>query len=343
MRLRRSSIEGVGIVRRRRGRGFTYTTTAGHVVDDEQTLQRIRALAVPPAWRAVWICPYPNGHIQAVGRDAAGRKQYLYHEQWRRERDEEKFDRVLDMATRLPAMRERLRTDLRRRGLGEHRVLAAAITLLDSGVLRVGGEEYAETNGSHGVATLQCDHVRIHGETISLDFPAKSGIRCRAEVCDALLAKALRALSIDRDGTQRLFVHRDATGPHEIHADAVNARFRELTGPEFSVKDLRTWQATVLAAAGLATVSRPNSVRGRKTAVRHVLSDVAELLGNTPAVVRASYVDPRVIHAYEEGASIAAAVRRARRAATGDAQRDIVDRAVIRLLRHAAHQSAPTG
>ncbi|UGT43547.1 DNA topoisomerase IB [Nocardia yamanashiensis] len=342
MRLRHSTIEGDGILRRRRGRGFSYVTSAGEVVRDEETLRRIRELAIPPAWRKVWICAYPNGHIQAVGRDAAGRKQYLYHAQWRRERDEEKFDRVLELATRLPDLRERLRADLDRRGLDEDRVLAAAITLLDSGVLRVGGEEYAETNGSHGVATLLREHVRVHGARIALDFPAKSGIRCQAEVCDVALAKALRALLTARTDTQRLFVYRDRTGLHEVHADTVNARFRELTGPEFSVKDLRTWQATVLAAAGLATVTAPSSVRGRKTVVRQVMSDVAELLGNTPAVVRASYVDPRVLRAFEEGVTIAAALGRARRADSPQAQRDIVDRAVIRLLRR-THQSAAIG
>lgn len=336
MRLKRSTVHGTGITRRRCGRGFSYTTTTGDPVRDEQTLERIRALAIPPAWRRVWICPHPNGHIQAVGRDTAGRQQYLYHEQWRRERDEEKFDRVLELATHLPAMRERLRTDLCRRGRGEHRVLAVAITLLDSGGFRVGGEEYAEVNGTYGVATLLRDHVRVHEAEISFDFPAKGGIQRQAVVCDELLAEAIRSLAAHTD-SERLLVYRDGTGLHEVHADAVNERFRELTDTEFSVKDLRTWQATVLAAADFATAPRPDSMRGRKAVITQVASDVAEVLGNTPAVARASYIDPRVVRAYEDGSTISSAVRRARRAASAGEQRDIVDRAVIRLLRRAGH------
>ncbi|AYF76981.1 DNA topoisomerase IB [Nocardia yunnanensis] len=343
MRLRRSTIDGAGIIRRRRGRGFSYTTTAGEVVRDAQTLERIRALVIPPAWREVWICPDTCGHIQAVGLDAAGRRQYLYHEQWRRERDEEKFDRVLDLATRLPTMRERLRTDLRGRGLGEHRVLAAAITLLDSGVVRVGGEEYADSNGSHGVATLLREHVRVRRDEIALDFPAKSGVQCQAEIRDEALAKTLRALLTARTGSERVFVYRDRAGTHEVHADTINARFRDLVGAEFSVKDLRTWEANVLAAAGLATAPRPGSQRQRTAVLKRVMTDVAQLLGNTPAVVRASYVDPRLIRAFDNGETIASAIARAQRSDDPDVQRDIVDRAVIRLLRRAAHQKSASG
>ncbi|QLY34278.1 DNA topoisomerase IB [Nocardia huaxiensis] len=340
MRLRRSVIHGPGIARRRCGRGFTYRTSAGAPVSDAETLNRIRALAIPPAWRKVWICPHPNGHIQAVGRDIAGRRQYLYHEQWRRERDEEKFDRVLELAALLPRLRAQLRIDLSQRGLHEHRVLAVAIALLDSGVFRVGGEEYAESHGTHGAATLLRAHARVADDEIRFDYPAKGSIQQQVTVRDRLLAKVIRALLGSPAGSARLLVHRNGRGYREVRADDVNARFRELTGPEFSVKDLRTWQATALAAADFATSPRPASIRGRRAVIKQVMTDVAEVLGNTPAVARASYVDPRVVRAYENGTTIAAALRRAARAHDAEEQRNIVDRAVIRLLRGAHRPDA---
>ncbi|MBL1076818.1 DNA topoisomerase IB [Nocardia sp. 2] len=335
MRLRRSIIHGPGFTRRRRGRGFSYATTEGSPLADDDALKRIRALAIPPAWREVWICPHANGHIQAIGVDNAGRRQYLYHDRWRRERDEEKFDRVLELAALLPGMREQLRADLALRGAVPHRVLAVAITLLDSGEFRFGGEEYAEANDTHGVATLLCEHARASGSDITFDHTAKGGIRHRATLRDDLLATAIRALRHHRPASARLLVCRDGATEHEIHADAVNSRFRELTGAEFSVKDLHTWQATVLAAADFATRERPDSARRRAAVIRQVMTNVAEVLGNTPVVVRDSYVDPRVVRAYENGATIASVLRRRDSA---DERRNRVDRAVIRLLRRSGAQ-----
>lgn len=336
MRLRRSRPYGPGIRRIARGRGFSYVGDSGEPVADADTLERIRGLVIPPAWRKVWICPHPNGHIQAVGVDVAGRRQYLYHERWRRERDEEKFDRVLDLARRLPELRAQLEADLGVRGLPRRRVEALAISLVDRGVFRVGGEEYAEENGTRGVATLLRDQVRVAGDEMVFDYIAKGGIRRRVRVRGPALARAVRALRRRRTGTRRLLVYRDDAGCHELHAEEINARFKELTSPECSVKDLRTWQGTVLAAAGFGSARRPESQRGRRRVEREIFQQVADALGNTPAVARDSYIDPRVVEAFENGATIHAALRRANRADADEEQTAIIERAVIRLLRKAA-------
>ncbi|WP_040785858.1 DNA topoisomerase IB [Nocardia pneumoniae] len=333
MRLRRSRPYEVGITRLRRGRGFSYHTSAGELVRDEEALERIRALAIPPAWRKVWICAYPNGHIQAVGIDSAGRRQYLYHEQWRKDRDEEKFERVLELAARLPDIRAQVREDLAARGLILRRVQAVAIDLVDRGVFRVGGEEYAEEHGTRGVATLLREQVQVSGERMLFDYLAKGGIRRRVSVRDPLLAKAFRALLRSDPDSDRLLVYRNGRGYGELRADDINLRFKELAACECSVKDLRTWQATVLAAAALGARDRPRNRRDRKQTVRQVMAEVATALGNTPAVAQASYVDPRVLRAFEDGTTIAPTLRRANRATSADAERALVDSAVIRMLR----------
>ncbi|GAB2659809.1 DNA topoisomerase IB [Nocardia goodfellowii] len=317
----------------KRGRGFSYVSGTGDRVSDDETLERIRALVIPPAWRDVWICPHANGHIQAVGVDAAGRRQYLYHERWREERDEEKFDRVLELAAELPGVRQRIREDLRRTGLDRRRVTAVALGLVDRGVFRVGGEEYAQENGTRGVATLLREQVRLSGDEMLFDYPAKGGIQRRVRVADPDLAKTIRSLRRCRADSQRLLVYRQGTRYCELHAEDVNERFRELAGCECSAKDLRTWHATVLAAAGFAAAGRPDSQRGRKAVERAVIADVAAALGNTPAVARASYIDPRVLEAYEQGATIEAALRKAGAAASDQESQQIVERAVVRLLR----------
>ncbi|MBN6039541.1 DNA topoisomerase IB [Amycolatopsis sp. 195334CR] len=320
----RSEVDGPGIRRVRRGRGFGYRTEDGAKVEDKATLTRIRELVIPPAWRDVWICAEPDGHIQAVGVDDAGRRQYLYHEQWRRERDEEKHDRVLDLARRLPKVRQAVADDLARTGLGRERVLAAALRLLDRGIFRTGGEEYAEENGSHGVATLLREHVRLSGDELRFRYTAKGGADRAVSVRDPLLAKAVKALRRNDSGSERLLVHRSGRGWHEVRAEDINDRFKDLAGDEFTAKDLRTWNATVLAAAAF----------GREAGEKTVMKEVAEALGNTPAVTRASYVDPRVVRAAEAGDTIERAVRRARD--LGDEQRrETLERAVIRLLSRA--------
>ncbi|WP_067658089.1 DNA topoisomerase IB [Nocardia harenae] len=332
MRLRRSDPGGPGLRRVRRGKGFSYHTADGGPASRED-IERIRALVIPPAWRDVWISAHPNGHIQAVGTDAAGRKQYLYHERWRSARDEEKFDRVLTLAAELPAVRAQVHADLGLRGLPRRRVEAVAVDLLDRGVFRVGGEEYAEENGTRGVATLLREQVTVSGDAMLFDYTAKSGLRRRVRVTDAELARAVRSLRRSRADSDRLLVYRQGAAYRELRSDDINARFKELACCECSAKDLRTWQGTVLAAVTFAALGRPESERGRKRVRREVMETVAEALGNTPTVARESYVDPRVVRAWEHGDTIANALPRAERQQDEDARRDILERAVIRLLR----------
>lgn len=333
MRLRRSDVEGVGIRRRRRGRGFSYTHDSGEPVTDPETLDRIRRLVIPPAWRNVWISPYPNGHIQAIGIDDAGRRQYLYHEEWRRARDEEKHDRVLDLAEKLPEVRARIQDDLTVPGLGRDRVLAGALRILDRGVFRTGGEEYAEENDSRGVATLLRKHVCLRGDELLFEFPAKSGVERSAVIRDPELARLIAALRRGRSDDERLFAYRNGTGERrELRAHDVNDRFKQLAGEEFTVKDMRTWTATVLAAAEFAGREPPRSERALRRSESGVMRAVAEQLGNTPAVARRSYVDPRVCAAFRQGRTIEPAVRGMDPTADGNQTREAVERAVLRLL-----------
>ena len=252
MRLRRSVVGGPGLRRVRRGRGFSYHHADGTSVTDAATLQRINDLVIPPAWKKVWICPYPNGHIQAVGTDAAGRRQYLYHQKWQEDRAEEKFDRVLAMAPALPDMRRQIAADLRGRGLERDRVLALALHLLDLGYFRAGGEQYAEENNSFGIATLLCEHVTLQREAVEFDYPAKSGVRRTLIIDDPEVVRSVRsrwcAARIAPTGYWSAAVRSDWV---DIHADDLNARFKELVGEEYTVKDLRTWHGTVLGRRGI--------------------------------------------------------------------------------------------
>ncbi|MBV9514841.1 MAG: DNA topoisomerase IB [Mycobacteriaceae bacterium] len=334
MRLRRSTVGGPGVRRVRRGRGFSYVEANGSPLDDPETLSRIDELVIPPAWKNVWICPYPNGHIQAVGTDAAGRKQYLYHQRWQQERAEEKYDRTLSLANRLPDWRTHVVTDLRARGLHRDRVLAVAHQLLDSGYFRAGGEEYAQENGSFGLATLQKEHVRVHRDSVEFDYPAKSGVRRTIELEDPLVVRAVRALVRAETRSPRLLVYRGSDGDWiEVRADDVNLRFRELVGDEFSIKDLRTWHGTVLAAEAFAHSPEPTSKTARRRTESSVMKVVAAELGNTPAVARSSYVDPRVVRAYEDGLTIAPAIRRARRHRSSTTRQGLIEQATARLIR----------
>ena len=261
MRLRRSVLTSPGITRRRYGKGFAYYEPDGSPLTDEPSAQRIEALVIPPAWKKVWISPFPNGHIQAVGTDAAGRRQYLYHQRWRQERAEEKFDRVLELSTQLPQWRARVAEDLAGHGLSRERVLALALHLLDRGYFRAGGEQYAQDNESYGIATLLCEHVNVRGCAVAFDYPAKSGVQRRLELEDPAVAKAVRALLHRGNRTERLLVCRAATGWADIRADDLNARFKELVGEAYSVKDLRTWHGTVLAAEAFADADPASSKR----------------------------------------------------------------------------------
>lgn len=335
MRLRRSDPEGPGLARRRRGKGWSYTDSSGQPVD-AATRERIEALVIPPAWRDVWICPHAGGHIQAIGTDDAGRRQYLYHEQWRLERDEAKHDRVLRLARRLAEIRAAVESDLRRKGLARERVLATGLRMLDHGVFRVGGEEYAEEHGTRGVATLRREDVRVSRGEVIAEFTAKGGLDRVVVLPDALLAKAVSSLKRSGSGLDRFLVWKDRGGYHEVHAEDLNERFQELAGDDFTVKDLRTWQATVIAAVELAQVEVPRNKTAVTRAERAAMERVGEHLGNTPAVARRSYVDPRVVEGFEQDSTIEPALDRAGVDAVHDLAdpdtRVAVERSVIRLL-----------
>ena len=336
MRLRRSTLDKPGLTRKRRGKGFAYYDSDGELLTDGKTLQRVKDLVIPPAWKKVWISPHPNGHIQAVGTDAAGRRQYIYHQAWQEERAEEKFDRVLDLSLQLPQWRARVTEDLGAKGLGRDRVLALALHLLDRGYFRAGGEQYADENESYGLATLLCEHITLHRDSVMFDYPAKSGVRRTLEITDEAVVRAVRSLMRREGRTDRLLVCRNGSGWTDIRADDLNARFKELVGEEYSVKDLRTWHGTVLAAEAFVDADPPMSQKVIKRVESAVMKEVSEALGNTPAVARGSYVDPRVVRGYEQGQTIAAAAKRADRARNpGDAQ-IILEKATRTLIRKVA-------
>lgn len=269
---------------------------------DPDVLARLRELVIPPAWQDVWIAPHPNGHIQAIGIDAAGRKQYIYHPRWREKQDEAKFDRVLEVARRLPALRERVGRDLDGPGLGRDRVLATVARLLDMGMFRVGSDQYAAGDDpTYGVATLRPEHARSRGGCVVLVFPAKGGIEQVRRIEDPELCQVLSNLRRRRRRAERLFGYWDGREWRDVRSDEVNGYLRDASGGEMTAKDFRTWHATVLAATELATAGPARSVTARRKAVVAVMRAVAELLGNTPTVARASYVDPRVVDLYHDG------------------------------------------
>jgi DNA topoisomerase I len=332
MRLRRSVLTGPGISRKRRGKGFSYYGPGGEVLADA-TVTRINDLVIPPAWKKVWISPHRNGHIQAVGTDVAGRKQYMYHQTWQDERAEEKFDRVLEMSTRLPDWRVSVAKDLRGRGLTRERVLGLALHLLDLGYFRSGGEHYAEENESYGLSTLLCEHVTLHEDSVAFDYPAKSGVRRTLELHDPEVVRAVRSLLRRPRRSDRFLVCRSGSEWVDVHASDLNARFKELVGEDYSVKDLRTWHGTVLAAVAFVDADPPVEQKVIKRVESAVMKEVSEGLGNTPAVARGSYVDPRVVEGYERGATIAAAVKRAEREPDADAAQAILEKATRTLIR----------
>ena len=312
-RIRRSNCAAPGIARRGRGRGFEYRDPAGVRIDDPEVLERITELAIPPAWKEVWICMDALGHLQATGMDAAGRKQYLYHERWRAHRDRLKFDTMLAFGEVLPRLRRRVIRDLASAGpkglgmddLDRERVLACSVRLLDLGFFRIGSDHYAERNESYGLTTVLRDHVTIVDSEVVFDFPAKSGQRRVQAITDNDALAVVAALRRRRRGSQ-LLAYREAGGWIEVRAEDVNAFIKQSSGGDFTAKDFRTWNATVLAAVALAGADEPGSTRaGRERKVSRAVKTVAAYLGNTPAVCRASYIDPRVIDRYHAGITIA--------------------------------------
>jgi DNA topoisomerase I len=303
-RLRRSNCSGEGIVRRRAGRGFSYSNGDGERVEDAETLQRISELAIPPAWHEVWVCPDPLGHLQATGIDAAGRKQYLYHDRWQQRQAEQKFDTVRRFAAALPRLRRAVTADLRRRGMPRERALACAVRLLDLGFFRVGGEVYAEANESFGLATVRREHVSIVDGEVVFDFPAKSGQRRVQSIRDPAVRRAIEAMRRRRSGPEDLLAWRDGREWRDVRSEDVNSYIQEKLRDDFSAKDFRTWHGTVLAAVELAGEPESTSERTAARSVKAAISRVAESLGNTPAVCRRSYIDPRVLERFRDGETV---------------------------------------
>ncbi len=330
-RLRKTSPEDPGWTRRRAGKGFVYLDESGRRLSARRA-QRVKDLVIPPAWEDVWITPHENGHLQAVGTDEAGRRQYLYHPDWRTRRDAAKHDRMLQFGRALSRARERVLTDLGTDGMALERACAVAVRLLDLGYFRIGNDVYADKHGSFGLTTLERRHARKQGKVLVFCFVGKSGVEHRVEIDDPATVAALETMRRRRGGEDRLLAWKDGRTWRTLDSARVNDYVRESTGLEATAKDFRTWHATVLAAAALAETDEPGeSKASRKRAVSGAMKEVAEFLGNTPAQARASYVDPRVIDAYEEGKTIHGTTRR--HYSKADDRQAALERAVLRLLK----------
>ena len=320
-----------GIRRKKAGKGFVYLGTDGRPIRDAKELQRIRALAVPPAYTDVWICPSPNGHIQATGRDARGRKQYRYHPKWREVRDETKFERMLAFSEVLPRIRRAVERDLQRPGLPREKVLATVVRLLESTCIRVGNDEYAKSNRSFGLTTLQDRHVEISGSNVTFEFRGKSGKIHRCSLTDRRLAHIVQRCQalpgedlfqyVDEDGTRQT-----------IGSEDVNGYIREIAGEEFTAKDFRTWAGTILAVAALSEAGLSATQRQAKSNVLRAIDQVAEQLNNTRAVCRKYYVHPAVFETYLDGTLHQILQNGTKVAAKSELAQEEVS--VVRLLRH---------
>jgi DNA topoisomerase I len=334
VRLRRSNPGKPGLGRVRSGRGFRYVDENAEPLHDPEAVARIKALVLPPAWTDVWISPDPRGHIQAIGVDAAGRKQYRYHDVWRARRDAEKFQDMVDFAKALPGLREQVERDLTGTDrLTRDRVLACAIRLLDRGFFRIGTEEYT---ASFGLATMRKEHVKLEDGQMVFDYPAKHGIRRVQAVVDPLSIDIIGTLKRRRGGGPDLLAYKSGTTWVDLKSDDINAYLKERTGGDFSAKDFRTWSATVIAALALS-VSGPahGSKTSRKRAITRAIKETSHYLGNTPAVCRASYIDPRVFDAYQGGLVLdAKVIQDALDAAPGElpTHHPRIERAVLDLI-----------
>ncbi|HTU28558.1 MAG TPA: DNA topoisomerase IB [Solirubrobacteraceae bacterium] len=323
------------MTRVRRGRGFGYVDADGRTVRDPEEILRVKELAIPPAWKDVWICPDPRGHLQATGIDAAGRKQYLYHPRWREQQDRKKFDHMLEFAEQLPTLRRRVMRALRAsEELDRERVLACAVRLLDVGLFRIGSEQYADEEGGVGLATVTKADVRVHEDEIVFDYVGKSGQHQQQAVQDELSGDVVRGLTRRRGGGEELLAYRERRRWHDVRSEQINEYLKAQIGEQFSAKDFRTWNATVLAAVSLAVDGREaTSRRARKRAMDGAVRGVAQVLGNTPAVARRSYIDPRVFDRYLSGWTIGGAVDRiGRLKGPDDRRRAQLEAAVLDLL-----------
>jgi DNA topoisomerase IB len=327
-RLRRTFPDQPGWSRRRAGKGFVYLDVHGNRLDEEQ-VQRCKALVIPPAWTDVWITPYANGHLQAVGTDDAGRKQYLYHPQWRASRDAAKFDRILVFGKALSKARERVLSDIGAETMSLERSCAVAVRLLDLGYFRIGNDVYTDTNGSFGLTTLRKDHVSKHGDALRFHFVGKSGVEHTIDIDDVSAIQALEVMRRRRGGGDELLAWKDGKSWRDLGASDVNDYIRGCFGIEATAKDFRTWHATVIAAAALAENDEPGATKAsRKRAVSSAMKEVSEFLGNTPTLARTAYVDPRVVEAYERGRTIKVRAQYD----TADARQAALERAVLKLL-----------
>ncbi len=326
----------------RRARTFGYLDAAGRPISDTATVARINALVIPPAWSDVWICTLASGHIQATGVDVAGRRQYRYHDQWRLVRELDKHERVLDFGSVLPRARERINRDLVD-GLGRERVLSCAVRLLDLGFFRIGSEQYAARNETFGLATMRKEHVTVGRDgVVRFDYTAKGGKRRVMSLVEPEVGAVVQALKRRRDGSQGLLAYRDGARWVDVKSGDINAHLRGLTAGDYTAKDFRTWSATVLAAVGLAVSTGAETPAARKRAVSRVVQEVAHYLGNTPAVCRASYTNPRIIDLYAAGVTIRSELQLlGEGAAFGQpATQGLLESAVLRMLRAPAGQVA---
>jgi DNA topoisomerase IB len=327
-RLRRTFPDQPGWTRRKAGKGFTYLDQDGNRLDDEQ-VQRCKDLVIPPAWTDVWITPHPNGHLQAVGTDDAGRKQYLYHPQWRASRDAAKFDRILVFGKALSKARERVLADIGSEGMSLERACAVAVRLLDLGYFRIGNDVYTDTNGSFGLTTMLREHVSRHQGGLRFCFVGKSGVEHCIDIDDEAAIQSLDVMRRRRGGGDKLLAWKDGRHWKELSSADVNDYIRACFGVEATAKDFRTWHATVIAASALAETEEPGKTKAsRKRAVASAMKEVSQFLGNTPTLARTSYVDPRVVEAYERGRT----VKVRGKYDTDDARQAALERAVLKLL-----------
>jgi DNA topoisomerase-1 len=306
-RLRRVDCAVPGITRRKRGQGFEYLDENGERIEDPDLIERIKALAIPPGWQDVWICADPLGHIQATGVDARGRKQYRYHDLWRERRDRQKFDSMTEFARSLPKLRERVSRDLRKRGISRERVLACAVRLLDRGFFRIGSEDYAEENETYGLATMRKRHVTVTGERVVFDYEGKGGKRRVQVVGDRSISRLVKTLRTRNGGGHELLAFRNGNSWRDVRSTDINEYIKNAMGEAHSAKDFRTWNATVLAAVVLAASARERDLTtrgGRQRAKRDAVKQVARYLGNTPAVCRDSYIDPRIFDRFDGGLTV---------------------------------------
>lgn len=334
-RLRRSDCSAPGLSRVRRGKGFSYLDAGGRPLSDPEEVVRIKSLAIPPAWQGVWICGDPLGHLQATGVDAAGRRQYLYHPRWRELQDRKKFDHMVEFAQELPKLRRRILGDLASgEELSRTRVLACALRLLDVGLFRIGSEEYADQDGGVGLATVSRHNVTVHAEDVVFDYRGKSGVRQIQSVRDPLSADVVRALKRRRSGGDQLLAYRERRRWHGVRSEQISEYLKQQIGDQYSAKDFRTWNATVLATVSVAADGREaTSKRARKRAIDVAVRGVAEVLGNTPAVARRSYIDPRVFDRYLSGWTIGGELDRiGELRGPDDRRRARLERAVLDLL-----------